>query len=270
MQMFSKVWHKRTVSNNWQDRGVIASIVRQVAALEWRWRTPHAIEPKEARPLSLTCPLQEWLKHQVREELRQAMLATTSKRKDMIGIHAGTEYEPTEALLRSSELGAEDQAMLRIILQGKTITKDCMSDAIITKAVASGEPLTASQIRKCRQCDACMQERSIDVDETALHVSRDCPSFQKLRGPLFRASTEEARKKWLPCFWCSGIAPKDKEVEAMNRNLPDFSYEELEPPMRTREDIMVEWTRPDHDGTYRMVVAGDGACPNQGTKLARA
>ena len=128
------------------------------------------------------------------------MLASTAKRKDMMGIHAGTDFEPTVELLRSGELGAEDQAMLRIILQGKTITKDCMSDAIITKAVASGEPVTAGQIRKCRQCDACMQERSIDVDETALHVSRDCPSFKKLREPPSRASTEEARKRWLPCF----------------------------------------------------------------------
>ena len=53
-------------------------------------------------------------------------------------------------------------------------------------------------------------------------------------------------------------------------NLLDFKQDEPDPPRRTEADVEAEWHRPDHHGKYRMVVAGDGACPNQGTKLARA
>ena len=74
---------------------------------------------------------------------------------------------------------------------------------------------------------------------------------------MYRASTEELRKTWPACFWCAGIAPRDKEVHAINAQLTDFNYEELDPPMRTAEDAAVEFHRPDHHGKLRMVVAGD-------------
>ena len=35
-------------------------------------------------------------------------------------------------------------------------------------------------------------------------------------------------------------------------------------------DVAAEFHRPDHHGKFRMVVAGDGAFPNQSTQLARA
>ena len=53
----------------------------------------------------------------------------------MIGIENGTAYEHTVALLRSHETSAEDQAMLRVIPQGKTITKDRMAHATIKEAI---------------------------------------------------------------------------------------------------------------------------------------
>ena len=65
-------------------------------------------------------------------------------------------------------------------------------------------------------------------------------------------------------------SPRDKEVHSINAQLTNFNYEELDPPMRTAEDAAVEFHRPDHHGKLMMVVAGDGACSNQGTKIARA
>ena len=70
-------------------------------------------------------------------------------------------------------------------------------------------------------------------------------------------------------FLCAGIAPRDKEVNSKNIELPDFNYDEPDPPIRTPKDVSAEFRRPDHHGKLRMVVAGDGACPNQGTKVAR-
>ena len=40
--------------------------------------------------------------------------------------------------------------------------------------------------------------------------------------------------------------------------------------MKTRENIIAESTRPEHKDTHRIMVAGNGACPSQNAKLARA
>ena len=80
----------------------------------------------------------------------------------------------------------------------------------------------------------------------------------------------ELRETWPTCFWCAGIAPRDKEAYERNAALTDFSYNEPDPLVRTAPDVAAEWHRHDHHGRFRMVVAEDGAYPNQGTKLARA
>ena len=56
----------------------------------------------------------------------------------------------------------------------------------------------------------------------------------------------------------------------MNKALPDFDSDEPDPPIRTPRDAATELHRFDQQGKLRMVVAGDGASHNQGTKLARA
>ena len=55
-----------------------------------------------------------------------------------------------------------------------------------------------------------------------------------------------------------------------NIKLLDFNFDEPDPPRRTEADMAAEWYRSDHHGRARMVIAWDGACPNQGAKLARA
>ena len=115
-----------------------------------------------------------------------------------------------------------------------------------------------------------MEERQLDIDETLLHVGRDCPQYEHLRQELYRASIEEIRKTWPACFWCAGIAPRDQEVYKRNKALRNFDYDKPDLPTRTPRDVASEFHKPDHQGKLRMVVAGDGACPNQGTKLARA
>ena len=103
-----------------------------------------------------------------------------------------------------------------------------------------------------------MRERNIDIDKTPLHLARDCPQYEHLRQEVYKASTEEIRKTWPACFWCAGIAPRDQG----NKALPDFDYDEPDPPTRTLTDVATEFHRLDHQGELRMVVAGDGTCPN--------
>ena len=110
-----------------------------------------------------------------------------------------------------------------------------------------------------------MKERNVDVDETALHVAKECPSKKHVREAVYRASIPEAREKLPTCFWCAGIAPRDNEVHESNISPRDFNYDEPDPPRRTEADVAAEWHRPDHHGRYRMVVAGDGACSKQST-----
>ena len=66
------------------------------------------------------------------------------------------------------------------------------------------------------------------------------------------------------------MALRDKEVHERNAALLDFNYDEPDPLTCTPMDVAAVFQRHDHHGKFRMVVAGDGACPNQGTKLARA
>ena len=96
-----------------------------------------------------------------------------------MGIENGIEYEHPAALFRSEELSAKDQCLLRDILHRKNITKDCTCHALLSAAVDRGVPLTPGQIRKARQCDACMKERSIVGDETALHVAKGTKDSEK-------------------------------------------------------------------------------------------
>ena len=74
----------------------------------------------------------------------------------------------------------------------------------------------------------------------------------------------------MACLLLVRIAPRDQEVHKRNTALPDFDYDEPDPPTRTPMDVAAEFHRPTRYGKFRMVVAGNGACPNQGTKLARA
>ena len=78
-----------------------------------------------------------------------------------------------------------------------------------------------------------MKELKVDIDETPLHVTRDCPGYAHFRQELYRESIEELRKTWPACFWCAGIAPRDKDVQAINAQLSDFKYNEPDPPTRT-------------------------------------
>ena len=95
-------------------------------------------------------------------------------------------------------------------------TNDRTSHTKMNEALTKGLEVTPGKTRKWRQCEACMKERLLDIDETPLHVARDCPQWEHLRQELYRASTNEITKTWLACFWYAGIAPSDQEV--YNRN----------------------------------------------------
>ena len=91
----------------------------------------------------------------------------------MAGIENGDEYEYTVALLRSCGFSAEDQDWLRWILQWKMYSKDRTSHTEMNEALSKGIEVTAGKIRKWKQCDVCMRERNLDIDETSLRVARE-------------------------------------------------------------------------------------------------
>ena len=134
-KMFADVWEQRKRKKKWGGRGIVAGIAKQVKTLGWTWKAPLEICSKQCRPISLTCPLKGWFKHQVREALRQTILIKPRNRKDTGGIERGVEYEHTVSLLRSKELANEDQDWLRRILQGKMNTKNRTSHIKISDAI---------------------------------------------------------------------------------------------------------------------------------------
>ena len=71
-------------------------------------------------------------------------------------------------------------------------TNDRTSHTKMNEAIAEG--------RKWRQCEACMRERKLDIDETPLHVARDCQQYEHSRQEVYKASTEEIRNTWPACF----------------------------------------------------------------------
>ena len=112
-------------------------------------------------------------------------------------------------------------------------TKDSTSHMQIGDAIKIGDEVTPGKVRQWRQCDSCMKEFNVDIDETPLHVTRDCQKYAHFKQELYRASTDELRQTWPTCFWCAGIAPRDKEVHSMNAQFSDFNYDEPDPPTRT-------------------------------------
>ena len=109
----------------------------------------------------------------------------------MAGIENGVEYGHIAILFRSGELIAEDEEWLRWILQGTQLyTKDSTSHTEMSEAITKGLEVTARQIRKWRQCEACMRERNVDIHEPPLHVARYCQFSEPFRQELYRASTE--------------------------------------------------------------------------------
>ena len=69
-------------------------------------------------------------------------------------------------------------------------TNDRTSHTKMSEAISKGTEVTAGTIRKWRQCEACMRERNLDIDETLVHVARDCPQYEPCRKEMYRANAE--------------------------------------------------------------------------------
>ena len=59
----------------------------------------------------------------------------------------------------------------------------------MNEAITKGIEVTPSKIMQWRQCEACMRERKLDIDETPLHVARDCPQYGHFRQEVYKVST---------------------------------------------------------------------------------
>ena len=69
-------------------------------------------------------------------------------------------------------------------------TKDSTSHMQIRDAIKNGSEVTQGKVGQWRQCDSCMKEFNVDINEIPLHVTRDCPRYAHFRQELYRASTE--------------------------------------------------------------------------------
>ena len=76
---------------------------------------------------------------------------------------------------------------------------------------------------------ACGKEMWI-LTKLRYSLQKNAPSNEHFRQELYKANTAELMETWPTCFWCAGIAPRDAEVHDRNMALPDFTYDEPDPP----------------------------------------
>ena len=112
---FQEVWEHRVGVDLWQGAGVCAHLWQLGSKFGWQWNEPFPVVTSHYLDLDLLCPLPGWYQHRLRVALRQGLLATTASRSDLMGIHAGVNYELTTALLFGGRLGAEDRCRLRFL-----------------------------------------------------------------------------------------------------------------------------------------------------------
>ena len=164
------------------------------------------------------------------------------------GIESGINYQSAVSLLASSKITAEEKNRLRYIFEGRVPTNQ-------RAAKAKKDPSLAN----CTRC-------SCNVVETSEHISRECSAYAHCRAAVFASTSEAERASWPSCFWNAGIPPIHPELLAIEASLGlDFDIREDPPPARSADDAGCELII---DG--KLVVAGDGACSDQGTTIARA
>ena len=243
--LFREVWEFRDAHDDWSGAGICAHLHRQCEQLGWEWEEPFFIRTKHALDVDLQCALPGWFQHHLRVAIRQAKLAQAPPRKDLEGIQDGINYELTTASLVGRTLTAAERVRLRFLWEGRVATEE-----------------RAAKFRHghgtCRFCTE-------GVVETSMHISKDCVAFADQRAQLLASTTEAERATWPPCFWNAGIAPYDPDIAVLAQELQGFDFQDGPPPQASSCSPASEWRR---DG--RLVVAGDGACSNQGTQIARA
>ncbi|CAE7944048.1 TU20, partial [Symbiodinium necroappetens] len=243
-ELFREVWEFRDAHSLWDEAGVCSHLGRQCQKLRWSWDEPFTIQTLHGK-LDLCCPVKGWFQHGLRVELRQSFFQLVPDRKDLKGIQDGVDYEVTTALLRGSTLDAAQCNRLRFLWEGRVATEERAAKH------GGGDPT-------CPYC-------TLGVPETSLHVSQDCPRFASQRETLLARTTQAERDTWPPCFWNAGILPLEASLLELQQQLPPYSLEDPEAPEYINDEFTDEWFR-----CGRLVVAGDGACTNQGTPLARA
>ena len=243
--LFREVWEFRDAHDQWDEAGICCHIMRQCRKLGWRWEAPFVAEATHNLTVDLTCPIDGWYLHRLRVAIRQALLRQVPLRKDLEGIQQGVCYENTVKLLTGPTLRAEERCRLRYLWEGRVPTAE----------------RAAKHTGGCTNCPYC----DFGVPETSMHISKDCPAFRVQRQQLLDQTTVEERAAWPPCFWNAGLTPHDPVIAELELCLGPFAAEDGVPPPVTAEDVQSEWSRQG-----RWVVAGDGACSDQGTVLARA
>lgn len=243
-ELFREVWEFRDAHSLWDEAGVCSHLGRQCRKLRWSWEEPFTIQTLHGK-LDLCCPVTGWFQHGLRGDIRQSFFLSVPDRKDLQGIQAGVDYEVTTALLRGSTLDAAQRNRLRFLWEGRVATEE--------------------RAAKHRGSDPTCPYCTMGVPETSLHISQECPRFAGQREALLAQTTQAERDTWPPCFWNAGILPLETSLVELQQQVQPYSLEDPEAPEYVNGEFTDEWFR-----CGRLVVAGDGACTNQGTPLARA
>ncbi|CAE7405810.1 unnamed protein product [Symbiodinium sp. CCMP2592] len=243
-ELLREVWEFRDTHSLWDEAGVCCHLRRQCQKLQWTWEEPFTVQTRHGA-LDLCSPVKGWFQHGLRMAIRQSLFSLVPARKDLQGIQAGVDYVATTALLRGSTLDATQRSRLRFLWEGRVATEERSAKH------RGGDPT-------CPHC-------TLGVPETSLHVSKECPQFADCRKELLAKTSQAERDSWAPCFWNAGILPVEPSLVALHSRLPPYTLADPVPADYDNDESVEEWFRGG-----RLVVAGDGACANQGTLLARA
>ena len=110
-------------------------------------------------------------------------------------------------------------------------------------------------LRYCPYCET-------EAEEDAEHLWWTCPAWRSQRADLFKLTDEETTKSWPACTRRCGIWTSTLEADKRGQVVLERMEEEYVapfPPDVTQGDQSGEWYEDDY-----LIVASDGACPNQG------
>ena len=175
--------------------------------------------------------------------------------------HEPADYPPSkENMHKEKEDGAEDSEEEKEMRENKFAmdeNKRSILRTLFTGAIKTGEKLHEAGIRTTPLCPHCM-ECGESLIETTEHIGWVCKKWEPQRKKWIGKYDKEMLKALPQCTRLCGIKTKNKEIFRLQKNLKPEEPTDPMPPDRHEGEF---WDEFYNNG--RLVVASDGACPNQ-------